>query len=86
MLSLYAFMRTKQLSLLLERKKKKKTYRQRMIEAFDKDPFICPHCHREMDLVEIWHADYGFLYHYMEDLESVKTVRRINLGQKQRAG
>jgi thiol-disulfide isomerase/thioredoxin len=85
-LSLYAFMRTKQLSLLLERKKKKKTYRQRMIEAFDKDPFICPHCHREMDLVEIWHADYGFLYHYMEDMESIKTMRRLNLDQKQRAG
>jgi len=85
-LSLYAFMRTRQLSLLLESKKRKKTYRQRMIEAFDKDPFICPHCHREMDLVEIWHADYGFLYHYMEDMESIKTMRRINLGQKQRAG
>jgi hypothetical protein len=54
-------MRTKQLSLLLVRKKKKKSYRQRMIEAFDKDPFKCPHCHRETDLVEIWHVDYGFL-------------------------
>lgn len=85
-LSLYAFMRTKQISLLLESKKKKKTYRQRMIEAFDKDPFICPHCHREMDLVEIWHADYGFLYHYMEDMETVMRVRRINLDQKQKAG
>ena len=59
-LSLYAFMRTKQLSMLLEKKKRKKTDRQRMIEAFDKDPFICPYCHRKMDLVEIWHADYGF--------------------------
>ncbi|MCM3570938.1 transposase [Neobacillus mesonae] len=85
-LSLYAFMRTKQLSILLESKRKKKTYRQRMIEAFDKDPFICPHCHREMDLVEIWHADYGFLYHYMEDMECVKNIRRYNLGQKQGTG
>lgn len=85
-LSLHAFMRTKQLSLLLENKKKKKTYRQRMIEAFDKDPFICPHCHREMDLVEIWHADYGFLYHYMDDMESIKSIRRYNLGQKQGTG
>ncbi|HJV16749.1 MAG TPA: hypothetical protein VJ546_05080 [Bacillales bacterium] len=57
-----------------------------MIEAFDKDPFICPHRHREIDLVEIGHADYGFLYHYMEDMECIKSVRRINLGQKQRAG
>ncbi|GIN64020.1 hypothetical protein J27TS8_40130 [Robertmurraya siralis] len=72
------------MSLLLE--KKKKTYRLRMIEAFDKGSFICPHCHREMDLVEVWHADYGFIYHYMENMESIKTMRRINLEQKQRAG
>ncbi|MDQ0220710.1 hypothetical protein ELQ35_01975 [Peribacillus cavernae] len=71
-LSLYAFIRTKQISFLLERKKKKKTYRQRMVEAFDQDPFLCPYCQRQMDLVEIWHADYGFLYHYMEDMECVK--------------
>lgn len=85
-LSLYAFMRTKQLSLLLENKRKKKSYRQRMIEAFDQDPFICPHCHREMELVEIWHSDYGYLYHYMEDMETIKSMRRMNLGKKQRAG
>lgn len=85
-LSLYSFMRTRQLTLLFETKKKKKTYRQRMIESFDKDPFKCPYCQREMDLVEIWHADYGFLYHYMEDLECVKAIRRYNLGQKQRTG
>jgi hypothetical protein len=85
-LDLYSFMRTKQLSWLLEGKKKKKTYRQRMIEAFDKDPFQCPCCHRQMDLVEIWHADYGFLYHYMEDMECVKTRRYHGNAKKQRAG
>ncbi|WP_180955744.1 IS91 family transposase [Bacillus sp. V33-4] len=85
-LSLYAFMRTKQLSLLLERKKRKKTYRQRMIEAFDQDPFLCPYCHRKMDLVEIWHADYGYLYHYMEDMECVKSRRPYKNDKKQRAG
>jgi hypothetical protein len=85
-LDLYSFMRTKQLSWVLERKKKKKTYRQRMIEAFDNDPFECPYCHRQMDLVEIWHADYGFLYHYMEDMECIKTERKYRNVQKQRAG
>ena len=65
-------MRTKQISCVLERKKKK-SYRQRMIEAFDKDPFLCSHCQRQMDLVEIWHADYGFLYHYMEGMECIKS-------------
>ncbi len=60
-LDLYSFMRTKQLSWLLEGKKKRKTYRQRMIEAFDQDPFQCPCCHRQMDLVEIWQADHSFI-------------------------
>ncbi|MEH7503024.1 hypothetical protein V7152_13630 [Neobacillus drentensis] len=57
-----------------------------VIEAFDKDPFKCSHCHREMDLEEIWQADYGFLYHYLEGMESIKAMRRLNLDQKQRAG
>ncbi|MFD1639791.1 IS91 family transposase, partial [Evansella tamaricis] len=38
-LSLYAYVRTRQLSLLVEKKKRKKTYRQRMIDAFERDPF-----------------------------------------------
>jgi hypothetical protein len=84
-LSLYAFVRTKQLSLLLERKRKKKTYRQRMIEAFENDPFICPHCHQEMDLAEIWHAEYGYIYHYMEGMECMK-YRRNDDAARQRAG
>lgn len=85
-LSLYAFMRTRQLSLLLETKRKKKTYRQRMIEAFDKDPFICPCCHMEMELVEIYHADYGYLYHYMEDMEFIKEWRKMGLVTKKNTG
>jgi plasmid rolling circle replication initiator protein Rep len=85
-LSLHSFMRTRQISLLLETKKKKKTYRQRMVEAFDKDPFICPCCSREMELVEIYHSDYGFLYHYMEDMQIIKGWRKRDNDQKKRAG
>jgi plasmid rolling circle replication initiator protein Rep len=85
-LSLYSFMRTRQMSLLLETKRRKKTYRQRMIESFDKDPFICPCCKREMDLVEIYHADYGFLYHYMEDMKILKGWRKHDNVKKQKAG
>ena len=68
---LYEFVRTKQLSLRLEKVTKKKSYRQRMMEAFQKDPFLCPHCQRSMSLVEVWHADYGLLYHYMQDAKTV---------------
>lgn len=68
-------MRTKQISLLLETKRKKKTYRQRIIESFEKDPFKCPHCDQQMDLVGIWHADYGWIYHYMEEVEMERRRR-----------
>jgi hypothetical protein len=48
-------------------KKKKLSYRQRMMEYFERDPFQCSHCKCTLELTEIWHADYGWLYHYMED-------------------
>lgn len=84
-LSLYAFMRTKQIELLLETKRKKKTYRQRMIESFEKDPFECPHCHRQMDLVGIWSADYGWIYHYMEEIERERR-RKYGIVKPKKAG
>lgn len=85
-LSLYAFMRTRQLSLLLKTKKRKKTYRQRMIEAFDKDPFKCPACNQEMDLVEIYHRDYGFLFHYMDDMDIIYPRGMIQCEKEGKAG
>lgn len=84
-LSLHAFMRTKQIAFLLESKRKKITYRQRMMESFEKDPFECPHCHREMELVGIWHADYGWIYYYLEEVEA-EWRRRCGIGKPKRAG
>jgi hypothetical protein len=85
-LSLHSFMRTKQIQWVLERKKRKKSYRQRMIEAFDVDPFRCPHCQRQMELIEIWHSRYGYLYHYMEGMEYIKGWRSYKNDNQQRAG
>lgn len=62
------FMRTQQIEMVFERKQQKKSYRQRMIESFDRDPIQCPCCGHTMELVVIWHAKYGVLYHYAEDL------------------
>jgi hypothetical protein len=64
---IWNYFRTRQLQMLLTKKKKKLTYRQRMIEHFDKDPIECPHCKQTMELTEIWHADYGWVYHYLEE-------------------
>ncbi|MFC7372292.1 transposase [Fictibacillus iocasae] len=85
-LSLHSFMRTKQIQWVFQRAKKKKTYRQRMIEAFDRDPFQCPHCKNQMELVEIWHHRYGYLYHYMQGMECVKRWRSYQNDNPKRAG
>ncbi|WP_169792847.1 IS91 family transposase [Lentibacillus amyloliquefaciens] len=84
-LSLHSFMRSKQITWLLEKKRQKKTYRQRMMEAFEKDPFKCPCCHREMELVGIWHAGYGWIYHYMEESERDRR-RKYGIGKPKKAG
>lgn len=84
-LSLYEFMRTKQISFLLKKKQKRKTYRQRIMESFDKDPFQCSHCRRQMELVGIWHSKYGWIYHYMEDVEKERR-RKYGIVQQQRTG
>ena len=84
-LSLYSFMRTKQIALLLETKKKKKTYRERMLEAFGNDPFQCPHCGSQMELVGIWDTDYGWIYHYMQDIEN-ERCRRYGIRKPKEAG
>ncbi len=78
-LSLHAFMRTRQIAFVLESKRRKKSYRQRMIDSFEEDPFECPHCKREMDLVGIWHSDYGWIYHYMQETETYKKWREYGL-------
>jgi len=49
--------------------KKRKTYRERMIETYHRDPIQCPCCKHDMLLVVIWHADYGYIYYYDEEWE-----------------
>lgn len=48
-----------------------KTYRERMIESFKIDPFICPHCGSKMELMYIWHPEYGYLYDFTRDSEEI---------------
>ena len=38
------------------------TYRQRYAQSTGRDPLICPHCRREMDVWHIWHPTYGVIY------------------------
>jgi len=38
------------------------TYRQRYTQSTGRDPLICPHCRREMDIWRVWHPTYGVIY------------------------
>jgi Putative transposase/Transposase zinc-binding domain len=38
------------------------TYRQRYEQSTGRDPLICPHCRREMEVWRIWHPTYGVIY------------------------
>ena len=38
------------------------TYRQRYERSIGRDPFICPHCQREMAVWRIWPPTYGVIY------------------------
>jgi len=41
---------------------KKLTYRELMINNFSKDPLKCRKCGTQMELWEIWHKKYGYIY------------------------
>lgn len=45
-----------------QKKKIKLTYRELMIRNFSKDPFECKLCRKIMELWQIWHTKYGYIY------------------------
>lgn len=47
-----------------EIKDKALSWRERMIENFSVDPLKCKKCGEVMELFEIWHPEYGYLYEY----------------------
>jgi hypothetical protein len=46
----------------LKRTSRKLTYRELMIKNFSKDPLKCKKCGNIMELWEIWHEKYGYIY------------------------
>ncbi|MDA8334486.1 MAG: transposase [Peptococcaceae bacterium] len=46
-------------------KRRKGSWRSRMINSFGKDPLKCPFCGHEMELWYIWHRRYGYMYHFL---------------------
>lgn len=69
-INLWRFMVHKQIEMTFPmEKRKKKSYRERMIESYVTDPICCPYCKHRMLLVVIWHAEYGRIYYYDEKQE-----------------
>jgi hypothetical protein len=40
------------------------SWRERIIENFSRDPLKCKNCGEKMNLFEIWHPEYGYLFEY----------------------
>jgi hypothetical protein len=69
-INLWRFMVHKQIEMTFPaEEQKKKSYRQRMLESYGRDPMLCPCCKERMLLVVIWHAEYGRIYYYDEERE-----------------
>ncbi|NUM34016.1 MAG: transposase [Candidatus Brocadiae bacterium] len=55
-------------------KGEKKSWRDRIIEAFHKDPIKCPYCGDEMEIWQIWDPKYGLIYDFIRD-DTVKSEK-----------
>ncbi|MFS0725417.1 hypothetical protein [Paenibacillus sp. 1P07SE] len=90
-INLWRYMVHKQIEMTFPPKEtRKKTYRQRMLETYERDPIACPCCKHAMLLVIIWHADYGRIYYYDEESERANQkrwgIRRNGWKKKQGTG
>lgn len=47
----------------------RKNYRERYKAGTGKDPFLCPHCGKEMDVCVVWHPRYGVIYNEFEEIK-----------------
>ncbi|MHA6482132.1 transposase [Paenibacillus sp. strain BS8-2] len=69
-INLWRYMVHKQIEMTFPPKEqRRKTYRERMLETYERDPIACPCCKKTMLLVVIWHADYGRIHYYDEESE-----------------
>ncbi|WP_168123877.1 transposase [Paenibacillus sp. HB172176] len=89
-INLWRYMVYKQIEMTFPPKEpRKKTYRERMIETYERDPIACPCCKQTMLLVVIWHADYGRIYYYDEESERAYQKKwgvRYERKKKQQTG
>lgn len=56
----------------------KKTWKQRIIESYGKNPIKCRKCGKEMEIWEIWNERYGTIYHIFDEWKAQKEVPDSN--------
>lgn len=62
-IKLYNFMKQRNIYEIIEdQKKKKMSFKERLIETFGVNPFKCINCGSDMILWEVWHHKYGTIY------------------------
>ena len=60
-------MRHRNISKLIKKKNTvKKNFKDRLIESFGVNPYICKNCGKDMILWEIWHYKYGLIYNVLD--------------------
>ena len=60
-------MRRRNISKLIKKKNTvKKNFKDRLIESFGVNPYICKKCGKDMILWEIWHYKYGLIYNVLD--------------------
>ena len=82
---LYNFIKQRNIFELIQKQKNKKiSFKERLIETFGVDPFICTNCGNEMVLWEIWYHKYGLIYNVLDksnyrnitnDIDDVEEVK-----------
>lgn len=70
--SLWNYVRTKNLRKTRGLKTKKLNWKERIIREFGRNPIECSKCKKEMELWEIWHPKYGYIYDIARDAPEVK--------------
>lgn len=83
--SLGGLLPKRQLTLFATERLDRKTWRERATESFGKDPVVCPHCGKEMELWEVWHPEKGFLYHIFHE-DKTPIGRRMRRNAQGRLG
>lgn len=84
---LYNFVKQRNIDEILEEKRNqnkiKKSWKDRIIESFGRNPLICNKCGNEKFLWKVWHKDYGVIYDIMEtrNVEDILYERKDGRAQ-----